>query len=192
MSDASSAGIARGAPGYGTTCRKDVLGGVEVPVVPGAAGRARPVPGGQAQLRQPVPAPRAGLGRGVPAVDDDQAAAVPLALVFQLAAELTPGAVRYRAGQMPVANHVLDREVFDRDHVVLADQAGAGAVQEVRPGMTDLAVRAGDLEFRRAKNAVNAWCWCRSACCSGTQDTSVRNANAGSFFIAVRTRSDSA
>jgi len=38
----SSAGIAREAPGYGTTCRKDVLGGVEVPVVPGAGPCGRP------------------------------------------------------------------------------------------------------------------------------------------------------
>src|SRR6516225_11353941 len=104
MSDASSAGITRGTPGYGTTCRKDVLGGVDVPVMPGAAGRARPVPGGQAQLCQPVPAPRAGLRAGVPAVDDDQAAAVPGALVRQLAAELAPAAAGDRAGQMPVAD----------------------------------------------------------------------------------------
>ena len=40
MSDASFAGIARGAPGYGTTCRQDVLRGVEVPVMPDAAERA--------------------------------------------------------------------------------------------------------------------------------------------------------
>ena len=42
MSDISSAGITRGTPGYGKTCRKDVLGGVEVPVMPGAAAGARP------------------------------------------------------------------------------------------------------------------------------------------------------
>ena len=39
MSDVSSAGIAPGVRDYGKTCRKDVLGGVDVPVVPGAAGR---------------------------------------------------------------------------------------------------------------------------------------------------------
>ena len=44
MSYVSSAGIARGAPDYGMTCRQDVLGGVDVPVMPGAAGRAGPVP----------------------------------------------------------------------------------------------------------------------------------------------------
>ena len=47
MSYISSAGITRGTPGYGKTCRKDVLGGVDVPVMPGAAAGARPVPGGR-------------------------------------------------------------------------------------------------------------------------------------------------
>src|SRR6516162_11628205 len=103
MSYVSSAGIAPGAPGYGKTCRKDVPRGVDIPVVPGAAGRASPVPGGQAQVREQVPACRAGLGRGVPPVDDDQAAAVPLALVLQLSAELAPPAVGDRACQVPVA-----------------------------------------------------------------------------------------
>jgi hypothetical protein len=65
MSYASSAGIARGAPGYGTTCRQDVLGGVEIPVMSGAAGRACPVPGAQLQLREQVPARRAGVVRGL-------------------------------------------------------------------------------------------------------------------------------
>ena len=45
---------------------------------------------------------------------------------------------------------------------------------------------------RLANNAVNAWCWCRSACCNGTEDTSDKNASSGSFFMAVSARSDSA
>src|SRR6185437_4019209 len=55
-------------PGYGKTCRKDVLRGVEVPVVPGAAGRARPVPRLEGQAFEEVPARRAGLAARVPAV----------------------------------------------------------------------------------------------------------------------------
>src|SRR5882724_12041793 len=106
MSDVSSAGIARGTPGYGKTCRKDVLGRVDIPVVPGPAGWARPVPGGQAQLGEPVPARRAGLRAGVPAADHDQLAAVPFALVRKLAAELTPAAVGDDAGEVAVADHV--------------------------------------------------------------------------------------
>ena len=55
MSYLSSAGIARGGPGYGKTCRKDVLRGVDVPVVPGAAGRAavQEVPSRVADLAVP-------------------------------------------------------------------------------------------------------------------------------------------
>ncbi len=145
MSDISSAGIARVAPGCGKTCRKDVLRRVEVPVVQDAAGRASPRPGGQAQLGERELACRAGLGRGVPAAGHDQLAAGSLALVLQLAAELAPPAVADRPGQAPVADHVGDREVLDRDQVVAADQAGGGLVQEVAAGVGDLAVGPGDL-----------------------------------------------
>ena len=96
MSYASSAGS------HGKTCRQDVLRRIDVPVVPGAAGRACPVPRVQAQLRKQVPARRAGLGGGVPAVDHDQHAPGALALVLKLAAELAPAAIGDRAGQPPV------------------------------------------------------------------------------------------
>jgi hypothetical protein len=51
MSDLSSAGIARGTPGYGTTCRKNVLRGVDIPArltraTPGAASGPQRVAGG--------------------------------------------------------------------------------------------------------------------------------------------------
>src|SRR5580704_18449273 len=105
MSDISSAGITRGTPGYGKTCRKDVLSGVEVPVMPGAAAGARPAACPQAQLREQVPARRAGLRAGVPPVEHDQFPVGPLALVLELAAELAPSAVRDRPGQPPVADH---------------------------------------------------------------------------------------
>jgi len=54
VSDASSAGIGTSSGAYGKTCRKDVLRGVDVPVVPGAAGRARPVPRRKAQRGEHV------------------------------------------------------------------------------------------------------------------------------------------
>src|SRR6185437_2636503 len=145
VSDVSSAGIARGTPGYGKTCRKDVLGRVDVPVVPGPAGRARPVPGRQAQLREPVPARRTRLGAGIPAVYHDQLASGALALVGEVAAELAPPAVGDRAGQVPVADHAGHVQVLDHDRVRQADQAGTHAVQEVPPGVADLAVGTGDL-----------------------------------------------
>src|SRR5690606_8432337 len=128
-----------------STSGQDVLGGVNVPVVPDAAGRARPVPSGKAQLGEQVPARRARLARGVPPVDHDQAAAVLRCLVLQLAAELPPTGVEDRARQVPVADHATHVEVFDHDHVVVADQPGCGLVQEVRTRLADFGVCAGDL-----------------------------------------------
>ena len=140
VSDISSAGSHR------LTSGQDVRGGVDVPVVPGTAGRACPVACPEGQFGEQVPARRAGLRRWVPAVDHDQASPVALAFVLQLAAELTPAAVTDHAGQAPVADHPGDVEVLDHDQVVAADQARAGAVQKVTPGVTDLAVRPGDLD----------------------------------------------
>src|SRR5580700_2049678 len=139
MSYASSAGS------YRLTSGQDVLRGVDVPVMPGAAGWARPLPRAQAQRREQVPARRAGLGRGEPPVDHHQVPAVPLALVAELVAELTPPAVADRAGQPPIADHAGDVQVLDHDDVVLADQAGAGPVQVVPARVADLAVGAGHL-----------------------------------------------
>src|SRR6266567_7316096 len=99
MSYAGSAGR------HGKTCRQDVLRGVQVPVMPGAAGRARPLPRAQTQRCEQVPARRAGPGAGEPAVDYDEGAPVALALVLKLAAELAPAAIRDRPGQPPVSDH---------------------------------------------------------------------------------------
>jgi len=130
--------------GYGTTCRQDVLRGVDVPVMPGAAGRALPCPSAEAQFGKQVPARGAGLRAGVPPVDHDQAPPSPARLVLEHGPEGAPPAVRDRLRQPAVADHVLYGEVFEDDHVVVADQAGGGLVEEVGAGGADLAVGAGD------------------------------------------------
>src|SRR5690242_19725824 len=139
MSYACSAGRHR------LTSGQDVLRGVDVPVMPEAARGARPVPRGQAQFHEQVPARRAGPGTWIPAVDHDQIAPGALAFVLKLAAELAPATVRDDAGKVPVADHVPDGKILDHDHVVAADQAGAGTVQEITPGVAYLAVCPGDL-----------------------------------------------
>src|SRR5438105_5713704 len=75
--------------GIGTvsgTCRQpggqDVLRGVDVPVMPGAAGGARPVARPKTEDGEHVPARRADLGCGVPAVDDDDRTAAAPGLVL--------------------------------------------------------------------------------------------------------------
>ena len=93
----------------------------------------------------------------------------PFALVLQLAAELTPARImdrlvkpgfrgrsvrqigawpiRVRSGRGP-AGHVADGQVLDHEHVMIAHQPGAGAVQEIGAGRADLPVRPGHLRLR--------------------------------------------
>ena len=94
---ASSTGITRAFPGYGKTCRKDVLRGVVVPVMPGAAVGTPPVPHRQLQARQQVSARGARLAGRVPAVDDHDPLTRAFGLVLQLTPELTEGRVQHRA-----------------------------------------------------------------------------------------------
>jgi len=144
MSDIAFAGIVRRTPDYGKTCRKNVLGRVYVPVVPGAAGRACPVPSGQAQFSNHVTARRAGLRTRVPAINHHQLPAVSLALVRELAAKLGPPAVGNRAGEPVVAAHAGDVEVFDGDEVVVPHHAHTDAMQKVASRVANLSVCPGD------------------------------------------------
>jgi hypothetical protein len=132
---------------HGMTCRQDVLCRVDVPVVQGPAGRATPRPGGQRKLSKPMPARRADLRTRKPAIDDDQTATIPGRLVLQHGPEGAPSAVGDRFGEPPVTDHVLHRQVFDHDHIVVTDQTGTGLVQKVRAGRGDLTVSASDLRL---------------------------------------------
>ena len=166
----SSTGISTVSGAYGKTCRTDVLGRVEVPVVPGTAGRARPVPRFQAQGAEQIPARAARLRAGIPAVNYDQPAPVFGCLVLQRAGGpapqpaalidlLSPALARVPFGRylpgrsgsglgLGPAGQVCDGQVFvGHDRIVVADQPGTGAVQEIGPGRADFAVRAGNLRF---------------------------------------------
>jgi hypothetical protein len=145
------------APGYGKTCRQDVLRGIDIPVMPGTAGRALPHPRAEAQLGEDIPARRAHLLRRKPPVDHDHPPPAPGRLVLQHDPEGAPPAVRDRLRHPAIADHVLDGEVFQADQVVVPYQAGAGLVEEVGPGGADLAVRAGDFVLALARLALPCW-----------------------------------
>src|ERR1700676_2262290 len=75
--------------------------GIDVSVMARFAFRARPVPHIQPQLIEYVPALRAGLARGIPAIHCDEDLVMPLALVGELAANLSKRGVLDRAGIAP-------------------------------------------------------------------------------------------
>ena len=125
MSDISSAGR------NGKTYRRDVLRGVDIPVVPGAAGRTVPCPCAEGQLREQVPAFRAGLAALTVGTGDFSPGLGPVrrALLAAGQAPLVPGQAAFPPGQaarvrdlVPVAG---DGEV--REAQVHADSsAGRG------------------------------------------------------------------
>ncbi|MCP2242573.1 hypothetical protein LX86_001294 [Lentzea aerocolonigenes] len=149
-SDVSSAGIARVVSDCGSTNRKNVLGRVQIPIMPGAATWTRPATDGQWELGQPVPAARTGLARRVPTIDHDKSTAGASAFVLQLTTELTPAAVMDGTRKTTIAHHGGNVEVFDHDHVSRAHQSRGCSMQKVLPRVADLALRTSDLDLRLA------------------------------------------
>ena len=145
MSYTRSTGFTGRKPGCRQPDGKNVLSGVDVPVVQGAAIGARPVTRPETQGGQQVPAFGARLAAGVEAVNHDQALAVPLRLVAEELPKLSPTGVADGLGEAMVADHVLHGEVFDHDHVIGTDDTGGFLMQEVAPGVSDLCVDTGDL-----------------------------------------------
>ena len=57
------------------------------------------------------------LRRRVPLVDLDKGPSVPLRFVFQLTHQLAPADIADGLGETVVAQHILDRETLDADHL---------------------------------------------------------------------------
>ena len=127
---------------------QDVLSGVDVPVVPGAAGRTLPDPCRKAERCEQVSATGADLGRRVPAIHARQLPSVTLALISQHDPESGPASGGDRASESSVADHPGHVKVLNGDHVELADQAGTGLMQEVAACILDSGVLAGHLHAR--------------------------------------------
>jgi hypothetical protein len=125
----------------------DVPGGVQIPIMSGAAAWTRPGPGAKAQLGQQVPTVGAGLRAGVPAVTGGDGAPVAVGLVFEHRPELGPSGAGDALREFVVADHSGDVEVLYGDRTVGADDAGAGLVEEVPAGVADLGVCTGDFDL---------------------------------------------
>lgn len=99
-----------------------------------------------------MPTSTARLTGWVPAVDHDQLAAGLRGFVLNHAPQSSPAGIPDRLGKPAVSDHVLHREVFDHDRVVVANKLRTGAVQKVSTGGSDFPVRAS--HFRLSLGAV--------------------------------------
>jgi len=123
---------------------QNVLSGVDVPVMQGAAVGACPLACPKREVCEQVPALRAEFTARVETVDHNEALAVPTGLVFKECAELTPASVRDGLSQTAALDHVRRCEVFDHDGVELADDLGGQLMMEVSSSVSNLGVDASN------------------------------------------------
>lgn len=86
----------------------DVLGGIHIPIMMGAAFWAGPGSHLKRQGAQNMPTGKAAFGGGIPLVDLDQGAPIPLRFVLQLGHERRPAHITDCFTQVLVFDHVLD------------------------------------------------------------------------------------
>jgi hypothetical protein len=127
---------------------KDILGGVDVPVMPDAAFRARPLAHVQGQGLKHMATRMTAFGTGIPAVNLDQGSSVPFRFVFQLAHQLAPTHIAYRFGEHVIADQVLDGQRLHADRLVLTNEACRQFVEAVTALVSDTGMFTRHLQAR--------------------------------------------
>ena len=146
----------RGSTGVSSLCppgSENGLGGVVVAVVDHSALRARPRPNLQWQFVESVPTVRAGFARCQPPRHGVHGAAVAVGFLVDDPHELTPSGIADCPCQTTVSDHPHDVEVFDVDHLILANQRQSLLVVIVPPSTGNL------VGARRLPCAATCPCW---------------------------------
>ena len=121
-----------------STLRVDILCGIFVAVVSGAALWAGPLSDVERKIGQDVSTAAAPFGRWEEAVHKPQLPAVSLAFVSEHSLELAEAGIADRFGEATVANHASHVQVFNADTVVSVDQIGSNLVEMVFSGVADM------------------------------------------------------
>jgi hypothetical protein len=112
------------------TLHQQISCGIDVPIVAGAAFRARPLTLIEPQLIEGVLTYRASLARGIPAIHLNQHSAAPLALVRELSAQFAECGVLDRTGTS-ASHQSLHIQVFNTNQIKIAHQTRGEGVQRV-------------------------------------------------------------
>ena len=103
--------------------RKNILCGIDVSVMECTALRASPTSDAKVfDIFVAVSAAATSLAGGEESVDDDEFLAIPAGLVGKLPADFTPCSVRNMERELMVLHHVLCRQVFHADNVILLNE----------------------------------------------------------------------
>jgi len=87
----------------------------------------------------------AGFRRWIPPIDCDEGSSRPLALVVQLADELTPSHITDGFCQTVIFDHIFDGQTLHADHLVFVDDACRKLVLVVATTVIDTSVDTGHL-----------------------------------------------
>ena len=97
-----------------------------------AAAWACPLPHGKVfRVGVLIPTGMADLGRRKESIRLYYLLSIPIRFVFQLSDELTPRCICNRLGQLVVAKHIFNRQVFDADSVIAPHQLSRQFVKRV-------------------------------------------------------------
>ena len=125
---------------------QDITGGIYVAIVLCLAGWTRPVTNAERKSVENVPAAGALLTAWTVLIDLQEGPSVPSALVLKLPKQLSPTGVGDRTRQRAVANHILNAERFDDDHLVFVNESSAQLMDIVPPLIRSASVRSSQFQ----------------------------------------------
>ena len=129
-------------------CGKNVMRGVDIPIMVSAAVGAVPFTNVQRQLFNDVPTLATPLRTRKPAVNLDQCATIPVALVLKLSNQFAPTGIADRQRKLPILHHVLHCQVLDGNRLVFTHQSSRQLVKKVFSSITDFLMHFCDSEPR--------------------------------------------
>ena len=98
-------------------------------------------------LRVLIPASGTNLTTGVEGGHSHHGAFIPPRLIFQHSEEVPPASITDLMGQLMVAHHPLDIEVFDCDHLVFANESSAQFLVMVVTPVRNALMDPGNLDL---------------------------------------------
>ncbi len=124
--------------------KQNILSRVNIPIVVFPTIRTSPLTNSEGHFLLIRSTLRAGFTSGCKSVHDKHITAIPLSLVFKLAAQLKQATIDYGFTQVAVTYHSFDIQIFQANYLVLVDKPGGYLVQEIFAAISNSGMNAGN------------------------------------------------
>jgi hypothetical protein len=129
-------------------CSKNILCGVNIPIMVYPRMRTIPFTNIQRQFFNDVPTVVTPFRTRKPSVNLDQCAAIPITLVLKLSDQLTPTRIADREGKFPVLHHILQGQILNSNRLVFGYQSSCQLVKEILSAISNFLMHFCDEEPR--------------------------------------------